>query len=391
MAAHDSPARLKGRQIAASSNQYDPAGSSAVVRETGIADARFEAQRIAFAPVVFQVVQVMRRTGLLRQLVNAREWIPQVALETATGLTSYAVTVLLESAGAARVVERRQDGPDPRAEFVQWRATTLGRLIERDPLVRVNMDFVADVCYRSLAHLEESLKEGRPAGLRELGPWQTFYEGMAEMPEPARSSWFGYDHFYSDSAFPAALEVLAARQISHVADVGANTGRFAIAFLQRFEHGRVTLCDLPQQLALARANLGQLGLLERASFFPCDLLDQSCELPRADDAPDAFWMSQFVCCFAEPEIRSILQRAAAAVRQGGSIFVLDTFWDDQTHDAAAYCLINTSPYFAAIANGTSRMYRLDFLLSVARQAGLAERQIWHQQGWCHTLIELAPR
>jgi hypothetical protein len=34
-------------------------------------DARFAAQRIAFAPVVFQVVQVMRRTGLLRTLVAA--------------------------------------------------------------------------------------------------------------------------------------------------------------------------------------------------------------------------------------------------------------------------------------------------------------------------------
>ena len=360
----------------------------AIGGEMDVADARFEAQRIAFAPVVFQVVQVMRRTGLLRQLVNAREWIPQVALETATGLTSYAATVLLESAGAARVVERRQDGPDPRAEFVQWRATALGRLIERDPLVRVNMDFVGDVCYRSLAHLEESLKQGRPAGLHELGPWQTFYEGMAEMPEPARSSWFAYDHFYSDSAFPAALEILAAREISHVADVGANTGRFAIAFLQRFPHARVTLCDLPQQLALARANLAESGLLEQARFFPCDLRDESSELPHAEDAPDAFWMSQFLCCFPESQIRSILQRAATAVRREGSIFVLDTFWDDQAHPAAAYCLINTSPYFAAIANGASRMYRLDFVLSVARQAGLAARQVWHQQGWCHTLIEL---
>jgi precorrin-6B methylase 2 len=364
---------------------------TAFAGELTVAEARFEAQRIAFAPVVFHVVQVMRRTGLLGQLVVARDWLSQVDLETSTGLSSYAVTVLLETAFAAGVVERQQEGPDPQAENVKWRATSVGRLIERDPLVRVNMDFVGDVCYRSLAHLEEALTEGRPAGLRELGPWTTFYEGMAAMPEPARSSWFNYDHFYSDSAFPAALEVLATRHVVHVADVGANTGRFAVAFLQRFEHGRVTLCDLPQQLALARANLEQLNLLGRATLYPCDLLDGASQLPAAEAAPDAFWMSQFVCCFTEAQIVSILSRAAAAVRDGGSIFVLDTFWDDQVHSAAAYCLINTSPYFATVANGNSRMYRLDLFLTLAREAGLTARQTWHQQGWCHTLIELGPR
>jgi ubiquinone/menaquinone biosynthesis C-methylase UbiE len=353
------------------------------------ADARFEAHRIAFAPVVFQVVQVMRRTGLLRHLVGARDWLTQPELEASTGLSTYAATVLLETALAARVVERQQVGATPQPEHLKWRATAIGRLVERDPLVRVNMDFVSDVCYRSLTHLEESLRQGCPAGLQELGPWKTFYEGMAEMPEPARSSWFSYDHFYSDSAFPAALEVLAARHVEHVADVGANTGRFAVAFLQRFEHGKITLCDLPQQLVLARATLEELGLLERAVLYPCDLLDEASRLPHGDAAPDAFWMSQFVCCFTEAQIVSILARAAMAVRDGGSIFVLDTFWDDQAHSAAAYCLINTSPYFATVANGNSRMYRLDLFLSLARSAGLVELQVWHQQGWCHTLIELA--
>jgi SAM-dependent methyltransferase len=350
-------------------------------------EARFAAQRIAFAPVVFQVVQVLRRSGVLRHLVHARDWVCQTELERRSGLSSYAVTVLLESGFAAQVVERRQDG-DPRPQHVHWRATSVGRLIEHDPLVRVNMDFVADVCYRALAHLEESLIQGRPAGLQELGPWKTFYEGMAEMPEPARSSWFNYDHSYSDTAFPAALDVLATRKVAHVADIGANTGRFAIAFLQRFARGRVTLCDLPRQLELARETLAGHDLLERAVFWPCDLLDEASRLPQGEAAPDAFWLSQFVCCFAEAEIVSLLKRVLAAIRDDGSIFVLDTFWDDQPHSLAAYCLINTSPYFATVANGNSRMYRLDLFLSLARQAGLTAKQIWHPLGQCHTLIEL---
>jgi precorrin-6B methylase 2 len=353
-------------------------------------EARFEAQRIAFAPVIFQVVQVMRRTGLLRALVSARDWSDQAELERFTGLSSYATTVLLESALSAGVVERDEGSAIEGSGKIRWRTSAVGRFIERDPLVRINMDFVDDVCYRSLAHLEAALVEGRPAGLKELGPWKTFYEGMADMPEPARTSWFTYDHYYSDSAFPAALDVLAMRDLRHVADVGANTGNFAVAYLHRVAGSTVTLCDLPQQLQLARSNLERHGLLERARFHPCDLLNGTSRLPEGEAAPDAFWMSQFVCCFSEAQIVDILQRAASSVRAGGSIFVLDTFWDDQSHAIAAYCLVNTSPYFATVANGDSRMYRLDVFLDLASQAGLRAEKTWSDLGWCHTLIELRP-
>ena len=350
------------------------------------AAARFEAQRIAFAPVVFQAVQVMRREGLLKTLVEARDWVEQAELTGIHGLSQYATTVLLETACAAGIVDR-EGVPGAGPCEMRWRATMVGRVIERDPLVRVNMDFVGDVCYRSLSHLGEALRSGRPSGLAELGPWKTFYEGLAEMPEPARTSWFNFDHYYSDSAFPDALNALSSCGVMHIADVGANTGKFAVAFLRRFPDRRITLCDLPQQLVLARATLDENELLGRTVFHPCDLLDEHASLPSGALAPDAFWMSQFLCCFSEKQVVNILSRAAAALRAGGSIFVLDTFWDAQRHDLAAYCLINTSPYFCSVANGNSRMYRLDVLTALAAEAGLEPRQTWHHLGQCHTLVQ----
>lgn len=355
------------------------------IAETAAA-ARFEAQRIAFAPVVFQVVQVLRREGLLRALVEARDWVEQGALGGSSGLSLYAKTVLLESACAAGIVERGEpSGTSP--STVRWRATMVGRVIERDPMVRINMDFVDDVCYRSLSHLGAALRSGTPSGLTELGPWKTFYEGMTQMPEPARTSWFNFDHYYSDSAFPEALHALGSCGVKHIADVGANTGRFAIAFLRRFPDGRITLCDLPRQLVLAKAALDESELLDRAAFHPCDLLDDHAVLPSGPSAPDAFWMSQFLCCFSESQVVRILSLAAKAIGAGGSIFVLDTFWDAQRHDLAAYCLINTSPYFSSVANGNSRMYRLDLLTMLAAEAGLEARQTWHYLGHCHTLVQ----
>lgn len=358
-------------------------------RSDSVAAAHFEAHRIAFAPVVFQVVQVLRREGVLRHLVAARGYLTTDDLQRKTGLSRYALTILLETAFSAGVVDREQTGEASAAD-VRWKATGVGRLIERDESVRVNMDFVAHVCYRALEHLGQAVKEGRPAGLRELGDWATFYEGMASMPEPARSSWFNFDHFYSDSAFPAAIKILAASKVRHIADVGANTGRFAAAFLEKVPGSHVTLCDLPQQLELARENLAQRDLLRRTSLYPCDLLDEDARLPDGQRAPDAFWMSQFLCCFAEPQIVSILGRAARALRPGGAVYVLDTFWDDQRYDAAAYCLINTSPYFAAVANGNSRMYRADVILNLAQEAGLEPTGTWSDLGWSHTMIRFEP-
>jgi hypothetical protein len=345
-------------------------------------DARAEAQRLAFAPVVFQCVLALRREGVLERLVAAREVGVSIGeLKEATGLNEYALTVLLETALSAEVV-KAVDG--------RWVATQVGWFLERDPLSRVNMDFVADVCYRALEHIPAALREGRPAGLRELGPWTTVYEGLSSLPEPARASWFAFDHFYSDSAFPAALEILSGESIDHLVDVGANTGRFARAFLGRNPRARMTLVDLPQQLELARASLATVADAElpaRAAYHPCDVLARDAALPSG---ADAFWMSQFLCCFSENEVESILSRARVGLNAGGSVYVLDTFWDRQKHDVAAYCLMNTSPYFTVVANGNSRMYKATDMIAMAARAGLALDKAWDDLGWSHTLLRFSP-
>jgi len=342
-------------------------------------EARYDAQRIAFGPVVFQAARTLRDEGILARLFAKREAGATLdALREGTALSEYALTVLLETALSADIVRKKGDA---------WCITLTGYFLERDELTRVNFDFVEDVCYRALDHLGTALKEARPAGLKELGKWPTVYEGLSQLPEPARKSWFAFDHFYSDSAFPAALEILTSEKVTSLADVGANTGRFSTAFLERNPGANVTLVDLPGQLALARDNFAKLDakIASRATFHPCDLLNDAAPLPKG---VDSFWMSQFLCCFSEPQVASILTRAAAAMKSGGAIYVLDTFWDRQKHEVAAYCLINTSPYFTAVANGNSRMYKATDLVAIAGRAGLRLERAWDDLGWSHTLLKL---
>jgi SAM-dependent methyltransferase len=169
-------------------------------------------------------------------------------------------------------------------------------------------------------------------------------------------------------------------------DIGANTGKFGIAALSADPAVELHLVDLPRQLAVARDNVGAAGHGRRAHYHPTDLLDPHAALPQG---MDVVWMSQFLSCFSEAAIATILQRAAGALAPGGQVLVLDTLWDTQRYDIAAYCLINTSPYFTAMASGNSKVYERDDYVRLAEEAGLRLVTSRDGIGYCHTLLRFA--
>lgn len=229
--------------------------------------------------------------------------------------------------------------------------TRLGYFILRDPMTHANMDMAHEICYRGLFHLEESIEQGRPVGLKTLGDWKTFYEGLSSLPPSARESWLAFDHYYSDRAFPAALPLVFARPPKRLLDVGGNTGKFAIQCARFDPDVRVTIADLPQQLNLAQDNIRQQGLEARVDFVAVDVLDETQPWPGGYDA---IWMSQFLDCFSLPQIESILRRAARALAPGGSLHILELFWDRQPNATAAFCLQQTSRTSPASRMATAR-------------------------------------
>lgn len=337
--------------------------------------ARFEAQKIAFGPVVFQCVRVAWKSGLLAQLEQAGESGASVeGLVACDGLSSYAISVLLETALSVGVVQR---------EVGRYRLTRIGDYILHDDMTQINIDFVHDVCYQGLFALDACLREEKPLGLKTLGDWPTIYEGLSELPEPARASWFNFDHFYSDSAFVQALPHVFARKPRRIMDIGANTGKWSLHCLRHDTEVRMTLLDLQIQLAQAQATLEKAGLLARADLYPIDILDFSAPFPTG---MDAVWMSQFLTCFSIEAIDHIFRRAAACLADSGSVWVLDTFWDRQQFDVASFCLINTSPYFTSIASGNSKMYESSAIIAVAEAKGLRLAETIDRLGTGHSLL-----
>ena len=129
---------------------------------------------------------------------------------------------------------------------------------------------------------------------------------------------------------------------------------------------------------------GQPGA-DRIHGYAANMLDDSCRLP-SEPAFDAIWMSQFLDCFSEPQILSILRRAATVMTAGTRLYIMETFWDRQRFDTAALCLAQTSLYFTAIANGNSKMYHSDDLVRLVETAGLHVETIHDFLGLGHSVM-----
>src|SRR5690606_32142133 len=181
--------------------------------------AKEQALWLAFAPIAFQATVALRDLGILDIISKSgSSGITQKEVQEQVKLSPYAVRVLLE-AGLGIELIIFQDN--------KYVLTKTGYFILHDKLTRINMDFSRDVCYKAMSHLQDSLIDGKPRGLQELGPWPTIYEGLAHLPEPANTSWFNFDHYYSDLAFPDVLSIVFQEKPKKLFAIGGNTGKWS--------------------------------------------------------------------------------------------------------------------------------------------------------------------
>jgi len=337
-------------------------------------EAKYDAQKIAFAPIMFQAALSLRNLGILELVKNSRKGISIEDVAVQLNLPVYGVKVLLEAGLSLEVV---------RVEDNLFYLTKTGWFILNDELTRVNMDFTQDVNYMGMFTLEESVKKGKPTGLKVFGNWSTIYEALSELPEHVQKSWFGFDHFYSDYAFPEIMQLVFRNNPSRILDVGGNTGKFALQCVKYNNKVKVTILDLPGQLAKAAVNIKQAGFEGRVDMFAIDLLDHSKPFP---ENPDVIWMSQFLDCFSQEDISGLLRRSKEAMSKDSSLYILETYWDMQLYEASTYSLHATSLYFTNIANGCSQMYHSDDMRKLIKKSGLILAEEISDIGVSHTLF-----
>ncbi len=341
-----------------------------------------EAQRLAefisFGPAVFQTARIMLQRGILDMLRDSADGLTIDEVADKSGLSVYAAKCLLEASLCIGIVLVDADTD-------KFTISKTGWFLINDPATRVNISFNHDVNYLGWFHLEESLLEGKPVGLKTLGDWPTVYEGLSSLPPQVQKSWFGFDHFYSDHSFDEALQIVFASRPRTLLDVGGNTGRWALRCVDHDADVRVTILDLPQQIGLMQQNIQGRPGSDRIDGLGVDLLNEASEMP-AGRRFDAIWMSQFLDCFSEGQIVSILRRASKVMDADTRLYIMETLWDRQRFEPAAMCLTLTSLYFTAIANGNSKMYHSEDMERLVHEAGLTVETIHDGLGQGHSIL-----
>lgn len=337
-------------------------------------EAQRLAQEIAFGPIVFQVSRLMVKFGIFHLLNEHKNGLSLDEISQKSKLSRYGTQVLLESSLTIGTILLKEE------KFFLAKA---GWFLIHDEMAKVNMNFNHDVNYLGTFDLEAAILKGKPEGLKVFGNWATIYEGLSQLPPQVQKSWLEFDHFYSDSSFEQALEIVFKNKPKTLLDVGGNTGRFAMKCVTYNKEVDVTIMDLSQQLEMMRQQIKNKVGAERIHGYEANLLDKNVPFPMGFDA---IWMSQFLDCFSETEVTSILQRAAKAMQTNHRLYIMETFWDRQRFETASYCLTQISLYFTAMANGNSKMYYASDMERCVNNAGLSVETIYDGLGLGHSIM-----
>ena len=342
-------------------------------------DAKFEAQKIAFAPMCYQAVRTMLELGMMQAINDAGDaGITRKELAEKAKISEYGAGVLCEMALGMNVIKLSQDSEAGSADKEKFVIGKIGWMLLEDDLTKVNFWFTNDICYEGAWKLKESIINGKPEGLKVFGDqWTTVYEALSTLPDKPKKSWFEFDHFYSDIAFPEALPIVFAEKPKTMLDIGGNTGKWSLACCRYNPDVKMTIVDLPGQANVAKKNAAEAGFADRIDFSMGNVLDDTTKLP---ENPDAVWMSQFLDCFSLKQIAKILKKVYEAATPETNVFVLEPLWDKQRFEASSYSLQATSLYFTCIANGNSKMYRYEELVNAIGEAGFELKTAHHNLG-----------
>ncbi len=326
-------------------------------------DAKIEAQKIAFSPLTFQAIRALIELGLLERINAAGdEGITVKQLSDDSKISLYGVGVLTEMALGMGVLKLNPDSEEEKLTLGK-----IGFFLLEDDLTKVNLQFTNDICYKGAFNLIDSVKSGKPEGLKVFGDkWTTVYEALSTLPERAKNSWFAFDHFYSDVAFPEALPIVYKNKPKKLFDIGGNTAKWAITSCKYDSDVHVTIVDLPGQTQVAIENAKKAGFEDRIDAVSGNILDLNTKLPSG---ANAVWMSQFLDCFSLHQVTKILTKIHNSVDENCDIWVMEPLWDMQKFEGESYALQATSLYFTCIANGNSKMYRYGELVDAIEQAG----------------------
>lgn len=333
-------------------------------------EALSNAQKIAFAPFTFQAIASMLDFGVLKYIDKSPSDIETIVKECK--ISKYTAITLIQIAECSELIYQEEN---------KYRLTPLGEAFLYDEMTIKNFNFMRDVCYLGANELTRSFSEEKPAGLQKyFVDATTIYPHVPYLPEKARKSWYDFDYFYSDNCFEEVAKIILKNNPKKIFDIGGNAGKFEKVCLSMNKDCNLNIIDLPVNKELAEKNVNSA----RFKFHSCDLLSDD-TLPKLSGA---ILMSQFLDCFSEEQVVTILQKIKSSAEKGTRIYILEPIIDNQEFDGASFAIAHISLYFTCMANGNSKMYTEKELTSMVEKAGIAiENKYLNIGAHSYTMLE----
>lgn len=165
---------------------------------------------------------------------------------------------------------------------------------------------------------------------------------------------------------PALADVVQAAKCRTLLDVGGGTGIYSIALVQKNPQLRAIIFDRSDVLRVAAEFAAEYGVRERVELVAGDMF--------VDPLPtgmDLVLLSNVLHDWDLPECRALIGRSAAALADGGRLFIHDVFLNDALDGPLPIAL-----YSAALFTLTEgRAYSAAEYRGLLREAGLSAGEV----------------
>jgi len=260
------------------------------------------------------------------------------------GISGHGARILLLGCTEAGLTERGADGSYRNAPP----ASTY--LVEDAQYCMLGfVRFTREVQQKTCNLLLDSIRAGRPVGLRALGyeDTKTLYQAFAEdkgLEGLFHKAMAEFSKINNLNLEPGDLE-----GVGRLLDVGGGNASVQMRLLQKNPGVQGTLFDLPTVCDNATENVRRNGMSDRVSFHPGDVFAE--ELPEGFDA---VLLSHFVEIFAPEHIQEIYGKVQRALEPGGRVFLWTMTADDD--ESGPLQAVKSSVYFVASASGSGMAY-----------------------------------
>ena len=282
------------------------------------------------------MVKAKDEAGTLPDDINdlIRGFMPSRAVLSAIELNLF--TAVDSGSTASGVAERA--GTDPRATEMLLNTLVSLRLLEKKDQVFLNTprsarflaDGARDSAREAMTHtanlwprwseLTECVRTGKPAD-REIRCEKSRRAFIAAMDRNAREG------------SQAVLKAAGTEGVHRVLDLGGGSGAYAIAFAQADPGLRAEVMDLPEVAPLTAEYIRKMGLENRVTVRPGNMLSDS-----LGENYDLILLSAICHMFSPEENRALFQRARKALSPKGRLVIKDFILEAD----------KTAPRFAAL-------------------------------------------